>query len=212
MQVEAVKPHKNGKNPAPPAADENGVIPDIEQVLYLADKMIAAGEDPWEFLAQAAEREEDDADQHRFNQCDIAAKVVKRYREDSIADFARDAKIPVRRARDYRTVGLAYERTARDEFRASHPSITYTHLRVAARLKSEESAYRLLERAALRTWSSDKTEYVLGRMKRIYGDGKITPARKILDIECTVGRVDWELRRALNPATLVHVIVYEVTV
>lgn len=159
--------HSNGHKPV---ADGNGAIPDIEQVLYLADKMLAAGEDPWELLTMAAAREEDDADKHRWNQCDLAAKVQKQYSENAIAAFARDAKLPVRRAKEYRTMGTFYERSARADFLSNHETLTYTHLRTATRLKSVESAMRFLDRADLRGWSSDKCEYVIGRMQRIYRD------------------------------------------
>lgn len=160
-------------------------ILDFEQKLALIDAAIAAGEDVWIAITEAAHEEESDIDVRRWRNCDLAARVVKHYGGDAIGKFASDANLPARRAKEYRTMGTFYaQRTARAEFLADNPVITYSHLRsIARRADDETQAYAIAAKASLRSWTVEKTEYMLWRWAGLLGkiDRKKTTVKPITE-------------------------------
>jgi len=147
----------------------------FEDVLALIDARIAAGADIWELVGDAAEQEESSIDERRWRQCDLAARVAKRYGGDAIGEFAKRANIPKNRAKEYRTMGAFYfEREARADFLGDNPTVTYSHMRSAARVrldmkaitdKDRQRAYGVLAFGSVRGWSSDQTARFVGRWR-----------------------------------------------
>lgn len=118
-------------------------INDFDNTLRLIDCAIDAGEDIWELVTDAANHEEETIDIHRWNQCDLAARVEKCYNADRIGEFAVRANLPKKRAQEYAGMGRFYsDRSARAEFFTSHPTVTYSHLRKAKKLEDQYAAYK----------------------------------------------------------------------
>lgn len=158
------------------------------------DNMLLQGHaDAWESITDLAGTQESEADRRRWNNVYLAARVGKQYGEDMIGQFALAANIPKRRAQEYHTMGLFYDfinqMSAHEEFLVAeeNAAITYSHFRTAQRFDSREMAYRALEKAAKRAWSSDKLAYIAGRWRRLKGlSQKANTVEPIIDEVMTV--------------------------
>lgn len=147
---------------------------DFDILLSHIDEMIDTQTDIWELICEAGADQESRADKRRWNQCDLAGRVDKQYGDDAIGRWAVQSNIPKKRAAEYRTVGLFYgitkdQRSVRTEFlaQARHVTITYTHCRYAMGTDDLTKAYKALDIAAKRTWSSDQLLRFITRWKHL---------------------------------------------
>jgi hypothetical protein len=147
----------------------------------------AVTEHSYEALCDMARSAAASLDTGRFLIGDIALDVTKDYGNNSIAQFAKDVNIPVGRVREYRTVCKFYEIQHRQKLLSENPTLSYSHLRAAMRLKDIRAATAFLEAAAVNAWTVEQTG-----VKLLETLGKPTPVMKLLDIEVTVCGDDWQ--------------------
>lgn len=134
---------------------------------------------------EAAERQ----DSGRWIIGDNALEVEAHYGQDTIGEYARQINVKKGRVEEYRTVCRFYKKSAREDFLSTAPNITYSHMRLAMSLDDEHSAYRFLNRCADRTWTVDKAEYVMARMRAIVGDKQRRP-KKLIDAQAALVSVN----------------------
>jgi hypothetical protein len=93
----------------------------------------------------------------------------------------------VRRAAEYKTMGTFYRtRSARAEFLSENPVITYSHLRsIARRAEHEDQAYAIAHKASMRSWTVEKTDYMLWRWTGLLGKidrKKVKPGKPLAEL------------------------------
>jgi hypothetical protein len=117
-------------------------------------------EDTWDTLCERGRLALEDMDNGRWQIGADACIVRTQYGHDKIADYAREINIEKTRVQEYRTVTKFYgfhEKSARADFCDSHPTLTYSHLRAAMRLKELNRATDLLDEAVNETWTVEQT-------------------------------------------------------
>lgn len=140
-----------------------------QELVYEAIERLSEGEQPtqeqqlWDELCERGRLARENMDQGRWDIGDDALLVEKDYGENSIAAYAREILVAVKRVEEYRTVCGFYEKSARAEFLESTPNITYTHYRTGMRMKDISRAYWFLAKAALRNWTTDHADAVMTR-------------------------------------------------
>lgn len=128
----------------------------------------AETEDDFETLCEkgsAARRSKEDA---QWQIGAIASKIVSKYGEAQIDEFARRIGLSKSSVYDYRKSDLFYEFSKRLEFLEEingtdreHEVVFYGHFRAARRLGSEGPAYAFLLEVASNTWTVDQAAHVL---------------------------------------------------
>lgn len=148
---------------------ETGAIPAIEA-------LIERGDDIWEVLVNAGIQAQEFLDTGRWTIGDLAGLVDKQYGQNTIGTFAKAINVEVERVREYRTVAAFWEIPHRQKIRADYPTITYSHMREAMRLKSVEAAEAFIEECAGEGWTVEEA-----RLKLRERLGKPLPPRKLVD-------------------------------
>lgn len=130
----------------------------------------AETEDDFETLCEkgsAARRSKEDA---QWQIGAIASKIVSKYGEAQIDEFARRIGLSKSSVYDYRKSDLFYEFSKRLEFLEEingtdreHEVVFYGHFRAARRLGSEGPAYAFLLEVASNTWTVDQAAHVLDK-------------------------------------------------
>lgn len=133
------------------------------------------GKSDWDLLCETGRLAGQQLDEGRWILGDVALTVQKAYGHDRIAEFAKEAKVPVDRVREYRTVCKFYEISARADFLRAYPTLTYSHLRDAMRLGEADSAYAFLKEMA---GISASVEEARIRLQELLG--KPTPEPKLV--------------------------------
>ena len=141
----------------------------------------------WEMIVSTGVDAADKGDYSRWMIGDLAQLAQKKYGEDVIGKFAKEIKVEVKRAEEYRTVCQFWDRkkSARAEIRETCPNIYYSHFREAMRLKNHDCAVRLLHKASGRDWSVERTRFFVNRVL-----GKSTSPKKLVDLELEIDRLD----------------------
>lgn len=106
--------------------------------------------DDWEALADAGRDLADANDRNRWVLGDLALRVETRYGEDAIGQYASEIKVFERTLRTYRQVSAFYENGTRVQY----PALSWSHYRMAVRLKDVDAAMALLAEAQDNNWSS----------------------------------------------------------
>ncbi len=113
-------------------------------------------------------------DKGRWTIGDLACDVEKQYGASLIDDFAREVNVGKASVKAYRTVCRFYEPAMRVAFLEANPRITYTHMRHAMRLETEDAAYTFLDECASQGYTTDEAAYHLS--KRL-GSGVISSCK-----------------------------------
>lgn len=183
---------------------------EFEARLAMIDGMIERREDIWELVTDAGASEESDIDERRWRQCDLAARVVKRYSEDAIGQFAVRANIPKNRAQEYARQGRYWsDRVWRQTFLSDikNEVITYSHMRIAARIDDPKHAKRMLWLAARYGMSVDRLSTRVTRLK-----GGKPRTKRLADFTVKVGEAGAALAQTLasyDETKAIRIVVYE---
>lgn len=189
---------------------------DFEEKLLKIDAAIERGEHIWEMVGDAANSEREADDVRRWNIVDLAARVVKRYGDDQIGEFAKRANVAKRSAQDAAQMGRIYtDRSRRAKFLKDNPTQTYSHLRTATRGGDTETAYRILGRSSKRGMTVDELSWFITRWK-VINKLPTRPRRKketepIADFTTEWFRASAELSEAFRGKSMsgkVRVVVY----
>lgn len=143
----------------------------------------------WDVLCEAGRLAAQQIDEGRWIIGDSALLVEKHYGEDRIADYARECNLPKKRVQEYRTVCAHYEKSVRADYLRDHPNITYSHLRAAMRYEDDITAWEMLDKASLNTWTVDQFQHEIAEEL-----GK--PSRK--NIAIPLGNIEEAARRILD--------------
>jgi hypothetical protein len=108
---------------------------------------------------------------------DLALTIETNYAGCELQELARQVNVPYKRCLEYRTVAAFYPDPRRAEFLDDASNITYTHFRTAMKMSDADKAYWFLEKAALRTWTTDYADRVMTRYL-----GRKKP-QKLLDLK-----------------------------
>lgn len=138
----------------------------------------------WDRLCEMGRDAREHIDAGRWVIGDLALEVDKAYGENRIEEFAKEIQISTGRVMEYRTVCRFWQSSVRAEL-LELPSVTYSHLRVAMRLKD-------LDKAAdfVRDCAADLLTVEAVRLRMNEALGKPTPARKLIDFVGVVRQVE----------------------
>lgn len=121
----------------------------------------------WEVITETGRAAAERLDEGRWIIGDLALLVETNYGADNIGRFGREINVGKRRINEYRQCAGFFEKCARRAFLEENPTITYSHMRCAMRLKSPERAYKLLNKAARHNWTVDQVERFMARYRRL---------------------------------------------
>jgi len=144
-----------------------------------------AGDDIWEMAIGAGLQAHEDMDTGRWLIGDLSLLVSKQYGEHRIEDFAKSIKVEVGRAKEYRTVCRFWRKSVRTDFLADRPNVTYSHLRIAMRLKMLEKAMDFIEECSDSDWTAEFARLELNRRL-----GKPVPPPRVLDAQANLRLID----------------------
>lgn len=102
-------------------------------------------------------------DKGRFTIGDLACEIETVYGGHMIDDFAREVNIGKASVKAYRTVCRFYEPARRVDYLAENPNITYTHMRHAMRLETQNAAYAFLDECCSEGYTTDEAAYHLSK-------------------------------------------------
>lgn len=142
-----------------------------------------AGEDVYEAAVQFGMKAREDDDRSKWLIGDLAQFVRKAYGKNRIGEFAKAINAPVDRVKEYRTVSAFWTKAARADF-LEYEALSYSHFRLAKRLKEFEDACDFLQDVAANAWTVEQARIELNELL-----GKPTPPMRLLDAEATVERV-----------------------
>lgn len=115
---------------------------------------------------------------------DLALLVKKEYGENRIGEYAKEILQPVAQVKEYRTMARFWKKSARTDF-LTLEGISYSHLKLAKRLKKFEAAADFVRECSDHLWTVEKAAIELD--KRL---GKPEPPVKLLDAIATVRQVE----------------------
>lgn len=150
----------------------------------LLERAAASGEDVYEACINLGIVAREKNDSARWLIGDLAQLVHKEYGRNRIGEFAKKINEPVDRVKEYRTVSAFWQRAVRADFLGVE-ALSYSHFRVAKRLKDMALALAFLNEAATKGWTVEATRLVLN--ERL---GKPPVPVRLLDAEATVS--DWD--------------------
>lgn len=160
-----------------------------------------AGEDVFQEVIAEGMKHRERGDAARWAIGDLALLVDKRYGENRIAEFAKGIGQRVSAVREYRTVCRFWTTSARTEF-VGIDNLTYSHFKLAARLKDLDAARDFLYDAADNDWTSERAGLALN--ERL---GRPLPPPRLLDavawlatLDTDSGRLVLDLERGVDPA------------
>lgn len=179
-------------------ADRQALDP-IELLYAAAD----AGEDVYEAAVQFGMKAREDDDRSKWLIGDLAQFVRKAYGQNRIGEFAKAINAPVDRVKEYRTVSAFWTKAARADF-LDYEALSYSHFRLAKRLKEFEDACDFLQDVAANAWTVEQARIELNELM-----GKPTPPMRLLDAEAWVyatdadsGRLVFDLERGVSSLPL----------
>lgn len=131
----------------------------------------------YELLCEQGRIAAQNIDQGRYEIGDLALQVQKRYRRDTINDFAKQIGVSKARVQEYRTVCKFWTKSARTELLDTYAGqVNYSHLRQAMRLKELPAAMDFIRECGENSYTIEQAQFQMG--KRL---GKPTPPEKLLD-------------------------------
>ncbi len=135
----------------------------------------------WEELLDAGNKAALEIDTAKWVLGDLAGKVTKRYGENRLGLYASAINRNVDVMRDYRRVSAFYESRVRATF---SDAVSWSHYRMAMRLKTPEAALAFLETCDAETLTVAAAADVLDEKL-----GKPKKAKKLFDGKVRVSRV-----------------------
>jgi len=117
----------------------------------------------------------------RFLIGDITLTIQTNYGENTLSEFAKAINVPVTRVREYRTVSKFWNIQQRQKILTDNPTLTYSHLRSAMRLKDLDRAISFLDECGMNAYTVEQANVVL--VERL---GKKKPARMLFDYEVII--------------------------
>lgn len=143
----------------------------------------AAEQLAWERLCDDGREAVGALDTGRWIIGDLALMVDKHYGENRLNDFAAAIQLEYAAVKVYRRVSRFWTPEIRISF-TKLPGVSYSHMRLATRLKTHEAAQDFIEDVSFYTWTVSAAIAELN--KRL---GKPTPPKKLLDAVGDVVRV-----------------------
>lgn len=140
-----------------------------ESAIDALESASQAGENIYEAAISAGIQARESGDSAKWLIGDLALLIRKDYGQDTIGQFAGDIGTAVERVHEYRTVCKFYPRRAehgkpaRADF-FDMPAITYSHMRMAMRLKDFDAALEFLEDCSLNRWKCEKAAIELKKL------------------------------------------------
>lgn len=161
--------------------------------------------DDWESLVSAGQTIASAHDMNRWLIGDLASKVVKRYGDDAIGQYAASINIRPSTMYDYKACSAFYN----DEDRAAFPPLNWSHYRAALKAKTHEMAMQWLAKAADESWTVEDLNEALkpegaagggGATKLTEFGAEYVDCTPILDSEDKVQGYTLTLRTTVAPA------------
>lgn len=162
----------------------------IFDAIVVIEQAAKAGDDIWEMSIGAGLQAHEDMDAGRWRIGDLALLIGKQYGEHRIEDFAKSIKVEVGRVKEYRTVCHFWQKSVRTDILEACPNATYSHLRIAMRLKNLQAAMDFVDECSANDWTAEFARLELN--KRL---GKPVPPRRLLDGQAKL--VSGELERLI---------------
>jgi hypothetical protein len=133
----------------------------------------------WEDYVAAGIEARDDANNGRWRLGELAASIPKDYKAGALEAWAKEIRVKVSAAREYRTVWRFWsQNSACAEIRAQHPQADYSDFRTAMRLKDYGDALAFLGEIVDNGWSVEQATIIMKERR-----GKPTPPRRLIDLE-----------------------------
>lgn len=114
-------------------------------------------DDNWETLVSAGQMIAEAHDRNRWTLGDLGGKVVRRYGDDSIGNFAAAINIRPSTMYDYTACSAFYNA----EDRVAFPPLNWSHYRAALKAKEHDLAMTWLARAADEGWTVEELNEAL---------------------------------------------------
>ena len=136
---------------------------------------------------------------------DDALAIETSYGGKEVEKYATGINVPKERVQEYRTVCKFYPLSARAEFLESNPTITYTHMREAMRLKELAKAWKFL-----RECSQQARTVELARIRLTEMLGKpVPPIKDVFDVQSVLQAGSGKVLLAVRECDLLrHTITY----
>lgn len=191
----------------------------VQSPLEAIERIASSGGDIWESAVDAALAAADLGDMARWIIGDLALLVGKRYGTNRIDEFARSIGHRKSTVQEYRRVCAYWQKSTRVDFLDECPTIRWSHMRDAMRLKDLKQSVQFLRECADQNFTVEQAAVDL--KKRL---GKPVPPRKALDVEATLTGIRDNavtflvvdtllppaLDAALREARPVRVVIYEI--
>lgn len=153
------------------------------------------GEDIWDMCVSADIQDRQKEDVMRWNAGDRARLIVKKYGENSLANYAKKVNRKYRTLALYRQVATFWddEICNRVQILAECKNVTYSHFREAARLhKLKDATYEqalVLATKAIYDWNDNSTTVDAAAVQITGMLGKPAPPVRVFDAVAEVARV-----------------------
>ena len=121
-----------------------------------------------------------DIDRGRWTIGDDACEIKTQYGKHTLDEYAKSINVAKDRVEDYRGVCKFYsEFSVRTKFREENPMISFSHMRVAKRLKDVQKAYAFLEECSDNGYT---VELARIRLTEILGK-PVPPVKDVFDVQ-----------------------------